>query len=177
VGKKRYTKEERKNLLEGFNCKCAYCGCDLNLRTMQLDYIIPLERNGKEELSNIFPVCKECNAYKGLQTYNDFKSSIARIPLTLGKKTASFRMLQRLGFAPKGIWDFLFNFEKMIKNGAKFEQMKTIDSINCINCKYSKSFDKFGLVFAQCNHPNNTIRDKNSAEFLFNCCDEFVLKS
>lgn len=176
MGKKRYTKEERKRLLEEFDCKCAYCGCDLNLRTMQLDHIIPLERNGKEELSNIFPVCKDCNTYKGLQTYNDFKASVARIPLTLGKKTASFRMLQRLGFVPRGIWNFLFNFEKMAKNGAKFEQMTTIDKINCTNCKYGVTCQKYGFVFARCNHPNKSIRNKNAGEFLLNSCDEFELK-
>ncbi len=52
----------RKRLLDRGGNKCAHCGATDNL---QIDHIIPVCRNGREDEDNMQVLCQSCNYKKG----------------------------------------------------------------------------------------------------------------
>ena len=38
----------RKEVYEKYNGKCAYCGCDISIKDMQIDPLVPLYRKDRE---------------------------------------------------------------------------------------------------------------------------------
>lgn len=174
--RRRFTRAERGLLLEEFGGKCAYCGCGIGGKTMKIDFIVPLERNGSDDIANAFPVCAECHKYKGVQLFDDFRESVARIPLSLGRKTASFRMLQRMGFVPKGMWDVEFHFEKLAKEGRNIVQMPSVKMCDCRNCRYGETAVRGVMTVSRCVHPSDAVREKNVGDFLKHRCVDFVAK-
>ena len=72
-------KINRKEVYDKYNGKCAYCGCDITLKEMQIDHLVPLYRNDSDEqlnrgkirtndMSNLMPSCLSCNHYKSTFT-------------------------------------------------------------------------------------------------------------
>jgi 5-methylcytosine-specific restriction endonuclease McrA len=49
------------NVLDHFNNKCAYCGCDDKLHQ---DHFVPSSRGGGYTRNNIVPACQSCNSRK-----------------------------------------------------------------------------------------------------------------
>lgn len=62
--RRRLTKAERKQVLDKCHGHCAYCDCDLRYKDMQVDYVIPLQIGGEDELHNMLPACRSCNNIK-----------------------------------------------------------------------------------------------------------------
>jgi len=48
---------------------CFYCGAS---GPLQADHMVPISRGGSNEISNIVPACKSCNARKGTKTTEEF---------------------------------------------------------------------------------------------------------
>ena len=60
------TSQEWLDILESYNYKCAYCGCDFDENTLPTkDHIIAITRGGDNVKENIVPACRSCNARKG----------------------------------------------------------------------------------------------------------------
>ena len=67
-------KRMRLLLYEKYNHKCAYCGCNLEYKDMQVDHIKSVYANTdfkqvmtEEEMysvDNLLPSCRQCNFYK-----------------------------------------------------------------------------------------------------------------
>lgn len=53
---------ERLRAYEFFDCRCAYCGLELELGKGDLDHLISAARGGSNRLSNRVLSCKPCNA-------------------------------------------------------------------------------------------------------------------
>jgi 5-methylcytosine-specific restriction endonuclease McrA len=51
---------------------CPYCNAWLNRMIFSIDHIIPLSRGGSLELGNLDGICKDCNAYKGNLTGQEY---------------------------------------------------------------------------------------------------------
>ncbi len=59
----RYTAQEWRNLVKKYNNKCLCCGrSDVKLT---VDHVIPLSKGGRNDISNIQPLCLSCNDKKG----------------------------------------------------------------------------------------------------------------
>jgi len=57
--------QEWLDILERYNYKCAYCGCEFDENTLPTrDHIIPISRGGDNVKENIVPACKSCNSKK-----------------------------------------------------------------------------------------------------------------
>ena len=52
-----------------FACCCAYCG---EKRPLERDHKVPLARGGTDDITNILPACRLCNASKGKLTATEF---------------------------------------------------------------------------------------------------------
>lgn len=56
-----FTTDDWFEALEYFDGKCAYCQ---QKKTLEIDHVIPLSKNGSFTRNNIIPVCKSCNSRK-----------------------------------------------------------------------------------------------------------------
>ena len=60
---KRVTKHRfRRGIIEAWESRCAYCGCQPEKIT--LDHVIPKVSGGTTERSNLVPACASCNGSK-----------------------------------------------------------------------------------------------------------------
>lgn len=57
--------EIRQKVFKKHGRKCLSCSSTENLT---LDHVIPISRGGKDEISNLQPLCKSCNCSKGTKT-------------------------------------------------------------------------------------------------------------
>lgn len=67
--RRRFTYDERLQVLERTKGICACCGKKLTTKTMTVEHVIPLSRGGKNELKNLIALCPECNTIKGNLLY------------------------------------------------------------------------------------------------------------
>lgn len=56
-----HTLQEWTSLKESFDNKCAFCG---ETKPLTKDHIIPLSKGGDNNISNIQPLCRNCNSKK-----------------------------------------------------------------------------------------------------------------
>lgn len=55
----------KRTILEKTGGVCAKCGRRLPLEKTTIDHLIPKYRGGTNEISNLIPMCKQCNKQKG----------------------------------------------------------------------------------------------------------------
>lgn len=74
--RRKLTKDERMAVYEKTNGHCAYCGCELEYKDMQVDHVIPINgwsEQGSDTLDNMLPACRSCNHYKSRSTLEGFR--------------------------------------------------------------------------------------------------------
>lgn len=64
IGNEEITKEEWFEVMNKYEWKCLYCGCDLTKYNRSMDHIIPISKGGRNIKENIAPACKHCNSSK-----------------------------------------------------------------------------------------------------------------
>lgn len=88
---KTISKKTRLAVYEKFDGHCAYCGKALEYKDMQLDHMIPRQRERfkkytEEQIEcfeNYMPACRRCNHYKRAHTLEYFRQLIEEIPKKL----------------------------------------------------------------------------------------------
>lgn len=79
-------KEVREAVHAKYNGRCAYCGCEIAYKDMQVDHFIPKNgwsEHGSDDISNLMPSCRMCNHYKRANTLEGFRRLITEIPRKL----------------------------------------------------------------------------------------------
>ena len=71
-----WTEAEWQALCERYGNRCLACG---STGPLTVDHIVPLEKGGRNDISNIQPLCRPCNSSKGAQTI-DFRT-VAQLEL------------------------------------------------------------------------------------------------
>lgn len=116
-------KPNRQAVLDKYNGHCAYCGCELTLKTMQVDHLIPQRScsgkaftvegfksvNGED---NYMPSCRSCNNYKSGNPLETFRSSVANQINILRRDRPTFRLAERFGLIECKPKEIIFYFEK-----------------------------------------------------------------
>lgn len=110
--RRRLTKKEREQIYEKCNGHCAYCGCDLDYKDMQVDHVIPLRKGGADELNNMLPACGSCNHYKTTFTAEEFRKYLEGIPERLMRDSIPFKVGMRFGIIQKKSDPVRFYFEQ-----------------------------------------------------------------
>lgn len=75
--RKTISKKTRELVFSKYNGHCAYCGCEITQKEMQVDHFIPHTNHGGEDtLDNFMPSCALCNRVKSSLTIEEFKEDI-----------------------------------------------------------------------------------------------------
>lgn len=120
---KQIPKSIRMKLYNKYNHKCAYCGCDLEYKDMQVDHIKSVYANTdiRETMSedemysedNLLPACRQCNFYKGSMTIEKFRQQLTETLIQNLQKTFQYRLALKYGFIEEHIEPVKFYFEKL----------------------------------------------------------------
>ena len=111
-------KINRQSVLDKYNSRCAYCGCDINLKSMQVDHFIPQRDNlkyTKEQIhsfDNLMPSCRSCNNYKSDNSLEIFRYGIQEQINRLRRAKPTFRLAERYGLIACVPKEIVFHFEK-----------------------------------------------------------------
>lgn len=123
---KRIPKRQREAVFNKYGGRCAYCGCELTLRTMQVDHIkavytSSLENDNVEtqddSFDNLNPSCRQCNFYKGTLDIEQFREKIMTTLYETCQNTFQAKLAKKLGMLTVKQFD-KFYFERINeKNG------------------------------------------------------------
>lgn len=69
----------KRKIYERQNGKCIYCGEHRNISYMTVDHIIPLSRDGADDIGNMRCACKKCNGFKGNMLPIEFSERLHQI--------------------------------------------------------------------------------------------------
>ena len=89
--RKAIPKKVREAVYNKYDRHCAYCGKEIDYKDMQVDHLIPYQRErwkkySEEEIEcfeNYMPACRRCNHYKRAHSLETFRKMIEEIPAKL----------------------------------------------------------------------------------------------
>jgi len=116
--RKSIHKNIRQQVYDKYNGHCAYCGCELEMKDMQVDHIDSVYRAGyygKEAdntIQNYMPSCRACNFYKGTFTLEKFRENIEHSLIKKLHKDFNYKMLIKYGMIHEDIKPVKFYFEE-----------------------------------------------------------------
>ena len=111
--RKRLAKAERQQVYEKYGGRCAYCGCELDIRDMQVDHIKSVYKHGEDTLENYNPSCRMCNFYKSMYSVEFLRERIANIPAKLRERQFIYKMAIKYGLVEETGSNVRFYFEKV----------------------------------------------------------------
>jgi len=116
--RKAIPKKIRLQVYEKYDGHCAYCGCGLEYKDMQVDHIDPVYRayyEGREtdnSIENYNPACRACNFYKGVYSVEKFRSNIEHMLIGKLRKDFNYKMLVKYGMIKEDFKPIQFYFER-----------------------------------------------------------------
>lgn len=120
---KAIPKKIRMALHEKYNHKCAYCGCDLEYKDVQIDHIKSVYANTDikrvmtdEEMyseDNLLPTCRQCNFYKSSMDLEKFRENLTNTLMKNLQKTFQYRLALKYGLIEEHIEPVKFYFETL----------------------------------------------------------------
>lgn len=121
-------KRIREAVYAKYDGHCAYCGCEIEYRQMQVDHVKSLYWNSidnhfvdnpdivqDDSLDNLMPSCRQCNYYKAEADIENFRSKIHNILERTCRDSFQVRLAIKHGILEYKPWDGKFYFEKTTK--------------------------------------------------------------
>lgn len=113
---------------------CAYCGCELEYKDMQVDHAditiwMTMYGNDKERaqqavkdnsingIENLMPACRQCNYYKGVDDIEKFRYKVKELLENTCINTFQARLAMKYRIIKHTPWDGKFYFEKIKEGG------------------------------------------------------------
>lgn len=97
VKRKTIPKSVRLKVHAKYNGHCAYCGCELEYKHMQVDHVVSKYwHDGADDISNYMPACRQCNFYKSSMTIDKFREQLSTLTDRL-KKVFIFNLAVKYG--------------------------------------------------------------------------------
>lgn len=95
----------RQQVYERCGGHCAYCGCEITMKQMQVDHFIPLELRhfadiigaDADTIDNFLPACRSCNNYKSWLTPERFRLAVTRWHDVLMRDSVTYKNAVRFG--------------------------------------------------------------------------------
>lgn len=115
------SKKIRETVYNKYNGHCAYCGCEIEMKEMQVDHIVPKRRGyfqyvleaGSDNIDNLNPSCRMCNYYKGMSNIEVFRNKLKEILMPNVQRPFIFRLAEKYGMVEVKEWDGKFYYEKI----------------------------------------------------------------
>lgn len=118
---KTIPKKIRQEVYQKYNHRCAYCGCDLEYKDMQVDHVKSVYANtdikqtmSSEEMydiDNLMPSCRQCNFYKSSMQLDAFRERLATTMMENLQKEFTYRLALKYGLIEEYIKPIRFYFE------------------------------------------------------------------
>src|SRR6202008_5027546 len=108
----------REKVISKYDFKCAYCGCDITIKTLHIDHINPLMRGSrlpvgnKNNIENFNPSCAPCNISKSTMDIETWRNELQLKINRIERDSATFRNLKRFGLVEIIKHNVEFYFEK-----------------------------------------------------------------
>lgn len=116
MARKPIPKNIREQVYRKYNGHCAYCGCKLEYKDMQVDHVIPVYgKDGSNDLDNLMPTCRMCNFYKSIYSLDDFRKNLETLHERL-QKPFIYRLALKYGLITEHKDKVVFYFEKEQNN-------------------------------------------------------------
>lgn len=113
TNRKAISKKVRQEVYKMYDGHCAYCGCKLEYKDMQVDHVESLYwYNGTNDISNYKPACRMCNFYKSTFTLEGFREELLKIRARL-EKVFIYRLSKKYGLIKEVDKQIKFYFEEM----------------------------------------------------------------
>lgn len=113
----------RLEVYEKCNHRCAYCGCELEYKDMQVDHIKSIYSNmdykqtmTEQEMysiENLLPACRQCNFYKSVFTLEVFRERLQTTMIKNLRKNFGYRLAVKYGLVEEKMKPITFYFEKL----------------------------------------------------------------
>lgn len=120
---KNIPKKDRLIVYEKYKGHCAYCGCDLEYKDMQVDHRKSVYANTdfkqtmtEEEMysvDNLLPACRQCNFYKSSMDLETFRKRLSDTLMKNLQKTFQYRLALKYGLIEEHIAPIKFYFEML----------------------------------------------------------------
>lgn len=111
--RKKINSTERQLVYDKCKGHCAYCGCEITIKQMQVDHVYPFNLGGDDDIGNMLPACRPCNKYKHTLTLEKFRDAISKWNEILNNNNATYRNAVRFGQITPTPKQVIFYFETM----------------------------------------------------------------
>lgn len=103
--RRRLSPAQREQIFDLCAGHCAYCGCAITLKNMQVDHLIPMELEAiarvsghdADSIDNMLPACRSCNNYKSSLTLEKFREAVYRWHDVLMRDSVTYKNAVRFG--------------------------------------------------------------------------------
>lgn len=119
---KTISKKVRQEVYQKYNGHCAYCGCELEYKDMQVDhikskylhtdYVKDMTIDELNSIDNLMPSCRMCNFYKSQGDIEYLRNRIQDSLVRNLRKPFDYRMALKYGLIEEHIQPIQFYFEK-----------------------------------------------------------------
>lgn len=106
-------KIDRKAIWQKYGGRCAYCGCVITLKEMQVDHVKPRRIGGSDDVDNLKPSCRLCNHYKRAMSLEEFRTWALGEMVNRLRKIYIVRVAEKYGIITVKDFDRKFYFEKV----------------------------------------------------------------
>lgn len=118
--RKKISKATREAVYQKYGGHCAYCGCKIDIKDMQVDHMIPMMYYEAEiavghdidTIENYMPACRSCNKYKDTLTIEKFRQQIENMHEVLTRDCVTYKNAVRFGQVIPNKHKPIFYFEK-----------------------------------------------------------------
>lgn len=114
-------KKIREAVYQKYGGRCAYCGKEIEYKDMQIDHLIPVQRErfGRyteeqiECFENYMPTDRTCNHYKRAHSLETFRRYIEEIPSKLERDNYIYRIGKKYNLIEEHPQKIKFYFEQI----------------------------------------------------------------
>ena len=116
MARKQIPRRIREQIYQKYDGHCAYCGCKLEYKDMQVDHLKSVyENDGNNDMDNLMPRCRMWNFYKSIFPWENFRKNLETLHTRL-EKTFIYRLARKYNLIEEHRDEVIFYFEKIEGN-------------------------------------------------------------